>query len=801
MKKWSMRILTLLSLLTLSGVAFAGNSLGSDAVTNHTDLSVSYLSQVFGTVGNSLQGTTGQMLGMLFYKFNQGILVVAGFWLSYLVLTTFLKSAHEGSFISPNRNIVIILLRVALGFGMLLPNPVTGYSIFQDVLMKVVVAGVSLADSTWSYGLQYIDNGGQVWRDPTTANNGTGIVSADQAGKILGPTTFATSPTFSSLGVGQQIFIDEVCMYAAGGQSNAVIDDDKNGQFIFPGATQSSISGCGSVVWAKSGVSSTQSGFLKQGATALVYDLLPAAKRYVCTSDPTANGCSGDTSDPSMAIGNAFFNSLLGYANAVTPLTMQTDSATTSRQFIHEAEKGGWMLAGRYYWDLSRAISNYQADSNIATYLPTVSAAALLPQPGVPSGQNAQVGATLNDGLGSVSGYTATAMTLLGNYAGASSSGGPAGNAVPFSDSDTMSNMPGAVAMLLWPYEDGLTGIVNNFSATQGSGYSYDPIVFLHNIGMRCLGLAGTIWIGTSVVVLVMSAVTIFCQSVVNLNSVLQAVVSWMKPFLMTMAVAFLGVGVLLGYYVPLYPYMLFTFGVIGWIIRVLVGMAAAPLVCLSLTHPEGHDFLGKAEQLLQLLLSVFIEPVLMVIGLFAGMILSYVSLRILVYTFSGFVSDLFYQKAVGPITGAPQDLLHSMVTAGSNFAHQNVGGSTLVYLTFPMLLIIFAAIVYTVTNKCFSVIHELPGSVMQWIGGPSMQSTAGQMADSVAGVVSQAGQRMGSGLSTGDGMGQITGADGKRAFMSQGLVSYLKNKKASQASGNIAEDGGGQPPAPGGAG
>src|SRR3990167_9831596 len=112
------------------------------------------------------------MLGMLFYKFNQGILVVAGFWLSYLVFTTFLKSAHEGSFISPNRNIVIILLRVALGFGLLLPNPVTGYSIFQDIVMKVVVSGVSLADETWDYGLEYLNTGGQVWRDPSSVASG-----------------------------------------------------------------------------------------------------------------------------------------------------------------------------------------------------------------------------------------------------------------------------------------------------------------------------------------------------------------------------------------------------------------------------------------------------------------------------------------------------------------------------------------------------------------------------------------------------------------------------------------------------
>jgi hypothetical protein len=388
--------------------------------------------------------------------------------------------------------------------------------------------------------------------------------------------------------------------------------------------------------------------------------------------------------------------------------------------------------------------------------LPNVTLTPQLPQAGCTGGNCQLTPQLLATGLGAVGAYTNATLILVNNYSNTSSAGngsGVSGNPPTFSDQQTMSNMPSAVAMLLWPYEDGLNGIENDFQAAQGTdtahpyqfgtGYSYDPIVFLHNIGMRCLSLAGAIWITTSAVIMVMSAVTIFCQSVVNMSTVLQSLVSWMKPFLMMMAAVFLGVGLTLGYYVPLYPYMLFTFGVIGWFIRVLVGMTAAPLVCLGMTHPEGHDFLGIAQQLFQLLLSIFIEPALMIIGLFAGMILSYVSLRILVYTFSGFISDLFGTAA----SGGSHTLLTSAVMASNNFAGQNLGGPTLVYLTLPIMLIIFASIVYTVTNKCFSVIHELPGAVMQWIGAPNIQSAAGQMADSIGGVVSQAGQKLASGM------------------------------------------------------
>lgn len=766
MKNWSMRIFTLFGMLLLSGAAFADTSISSSAVTNHTDLSISYLAQIFGTVGNSLQGTSGQMLGMLFYKFNQGILVVAGFWLSYLVFTTFIKSAHEGSFMSPNRNIVIILLRVALGFGLLLPNPVTGYSVFQDILMKVVVSGVSLADETWSYGLRYLNNGGQVWRDPTTASGGNTVLSLSQVQKIVGENT--AGPNNPNLGPAQKIFLNEVCMYSSAGLSASVVQGQNS--FGFPDGSNSKGSGCGSLIVPGSGISQ---GFAQQGASAMVYDLLPAAKAFVCQLNPTTDGCSGSTtSNVASDIGNAFFNAALGYANAVMPATTTQSPDQLSRAFIQQAETGGWMLAGRYYWDLARVSSNYNQSADITSYLPNVILTPQMPRPGDASSETQKL---LSSGLNAVGSYANATSILVSQYSGAASagaSGGANGKQPGFGDADTMTDMPLAVAQLLLPYEDGLNGIENDFVATgidpahpyqNSSGYSYDPIVFLHNLGMRCLSLAGAIWIATSVIIMAMSAATIFCQAMVNANTIFQAVVSWMKPFLMMMAVVFLGVGITLGYYVPLYPYLLFTFGVIGWLIRVLVGMVAAPLVCLGMTHPEGHDFLGIAQQLFQLLLSIFIEPALMIIGLFAGMILSYVSLRILVYTFSGFISDLF---GTPDPSGGIHSILTSAVAAQGNFAAQNMGGPSLVYLTLPILLIIFAAIVYTVTNKCFSVIHELPGAVMEWIGAPRIQSAAGQMADSVAGVVSQAGQSLGRGLTADGHLGALRNKKGEQVFV-----------------------------------
>ena len=56
-------------------------------------------------------------------------------------------------------------------------------------------------------------------------------------------------------------------------------------------------------------------------------------------------------------------------------------------------------------------------------------------------------------------------------------------------------------------------------------------------------------------------------------------------------------------------------FGAIGWMIGVAESLVAAPLVAMGLTHPEGHDLLGKAEQSLMLMLGIFIRPATILIG------------------------------------------------------------------------------------------------------------------------------------------------------------------------------------------
>lgn len=777
------RLLSSLLLFGITGAAWASDFTAGTAVENHTDLSVAYLSQVFGTVGNVLQSSTGQMLGQLFYKFNEGVIIVAGLWLAYTVFTIVIRSAQEGSFMGANKNVALVFLKIAVGFSLLIPNPSTGYSVLQDVVMKVVVQGVGLADQTWNYGLQYIANGGTVWHRPETSidnsgwlmnpptnGNSNSIISTISLNNIIG------GSTSDKKGPGQQIFADEVCMYSSNDnqtsiQSNTnintgpavsgtpavqydVITDDANSKFEFPGVGNPQPLGpgsqnCGSVSWniqsaCAAGPSSTQCVMAKQGLYELVMGLEPAAKKYYCSQHANAASCIGMSTD-NVASDNeqTFFSSLANYLNIITPLVeFKTTSAQTAKQFITQAETEGWMSAGRYYWDLSQVQTNYDNISGISNYIPVNATAPTLSGNPLSDANNA-----LSDSLG----YIGPIQNTISNY-NVSQSAGDTGAGTDFS--------PGSLPPIVSSLVGGVFGDITNLIQLFGTpgAMNTDPIEFLHKVGMSSIGIAGDIWfgfLGLMVGVLVSMGV---CNAEWDMSPAVRGAVDWIKPLMTILAGAFWGAGFVLGFYVPMYPYIIYTFGVIGWIIAVIEAMVAAPLICFGLTHPEGHDFLGEAKQAGMLLLSVFLRPALMVMGLIGAMILSYVSLRLLIYTFSGFATDLFYIS--GPLLSGPSSggasgsILGAAGTLMNNAMHDSLGsslmGSAMCLLVFPLTLIVFTTLVYLITTQCFSLIFALPDNILRWIGGPQHASQAAQMAQQLQGTIGGAANTFGKGVDAG---------------------------------------------------
>lgn len=210
-----------------------------------------------------------------------------------------------------------------------------------------------------------------------------------------------------------------------------------------------------------------------------------------------------------------------------------------------------------------------------------------------------------------------------------------------------------------------------------------------------------------------------------------KAINAWLTPVVSIMALGLFTAGVMLAFYMPLYPYMLFLFGTIGWLISVVEAMVAAPLVGFGMTHPEGHDFLGQAQQALMLLLGVFLRPTLMVVGFLLAMLLAYVSFELLNMVL-GQIFNAAFGSEVGshynPAAGLPFDGIWQVLT-GSKLSQVPVGssyaGCFVTALLLPVLLVIYGSIVIEVVNQCFSLIYQLPDTALRWIGAPTQNNAS----------------------------------------------------------------------------
>lgn len=200
-------------------------------------------------------------------------------------------------------------------------------------------------------------------------------------------------------------------------------------------------------------------------------------------------------------------------------------------------------------------------------------------------------------------------------------------------------------------------------------------------------------------------------------------------PMYMTMPIIFaitglmFTTGVTLAYYIPLIPFMLFTFGVIGWISFVIEAMVATPIIALAITYPEGgqHELLGKAERALELLLSVFVRPTAMIFGLIAALVMSYIALDILNFGFG---------TIIGSLTFGMSD---------KNLTLQIRNG---------FMIIIYILIVMAIMNQCFSLVVMLPSKIMHWIGishegGQEIQAL-GEIKQGVTGAAEAGGRAAG---------------------------------------------------------
>lgn len=126
-----------------------------------TDLSIIYLSNIFGVVDGVLSGSGSQIFGRMMGVFNAAVLAMGSMVIMYTLIVGTLNTAQEGEFLGRQWSSIWIPVRCTTGLSLLIPKA-SGYSLIQIGIMWVVVQGVGAADKIWNSALDYLNQGGKI---------------------------------------------------------------------------------------------------------------------------------------------------------------------------------------------------------------------------------------------------------------------------------------------------------------------------------------------------------------------------------------------------------------------------------------------------------------------------------------------------------------------------------------------------------------------------------------------------------------------------------------------------------------
>lgn len=833
-----MRLFFLLLLLILiPDLAFAQETpfSGFTFTPPPEDVSIRYLTSIFGVVDGVLHGGGSQLLGTMFGVFNAVILSMGGVILMYILIVSLLRTAHEGEVMGQKWSSMWIPLRVIMGIIAMLPKA-TGYSLIQIFIMWMVVQGVGAADSVWAGALNYFKRGGiliqrtqelKTPEKPSAEFSSTNVYLVLSAGNVLkselcmytlrnalvrsASTLGVLPPDFTtSLKVqGASTGMSPPC-YHGDPRTECKGNEDSSGVMNFPGkVTYGGLSYegvCGSVTWPftlvkdKDGnsVPDTQGGtnYANLGA----YDSRSVAAQQIILDTqamayglsqillPTSTGQSGRDLTPVDLLGGSLRNSALDYLSIIRPAIRPPNEALTDavKKVLDASAHMGWIMAGSYYFTLSQ-LNNAFIATEIYSDMPQDTYKVDYTDNRFPASARNALGPNVI--VQQVVPATCSSSTLtpldayICNEYQQAAGQVPPPVPVPNKPQNTQptSNVsnnvwwkttPAPPEMLSrWPippkhkpssqsWSSGMTQgikdffeyVPNQMSAlinemnelmTAEDQLNADPLIKVSAMGTHMINivewvwLTGPIWVFGAAFLLGL----ITCETAGN---AITDAVMWFIPMLTAIMVMMFLAGLMMAYYFPLIPLILFLFAAIGWFIGVIESMIAGPFVALGLIIPEGeHEIFGPAYHAIMLLFNLFVRPTLIIFGFIAAAILVHVGLWLLNLSWMTAKST----GGLGPII--TPDVGH-------------------VLQPFAMILI-YMMIVWEVVDRSFKLIHEIPSQVLTWIGGGVKQFGEAESAAGVAravsekmGAVSSAVGKLGEGLEKAPKAGMKAGQKAK---------------------------------------
>lgn len=673
---------------------------------NPNDVSLTFLSQIFGKVGNVVSSSGGQILGQMFAVYNNAAIALGGIIMIYILLFSIHTTAMDGQLLGKTFT-AHIPTRAALGFSLLIPTS-SGYSLIQIFVMWVVVQGVWAADTVWNAAMTYIGNGGLL--APTVTIQSTGNV---------GTQALTNQLTFAS-----KVLKSQVCMYVLQNQLlpnnpnlafSASINSATN-QAFFPG-NPGYQGACGIYDWSNFGSTTMLSA--GYSAMLLVNSDLDASARII------ANTAVVSTAEAN-TIALTMWNAAQDYVGAMTPAILQTNSTLQSQTvFTSQAQQDGWVMAGSYYYDMAQlASAQIKANNPSSTNVPNDSN---VPPNSSLGGFSSSVVTQVNNLASTIDNtYTKSALAYMTNYVKQTNS------AIGNLGTITTNNTNAVLQSFLYVLTLGLSSATQTWqNAFQQNA---DPIAAVLAFGSSLLYQVEQTWLYAAIVLFLIGLAGSLVPAINPFATAILTLVGYIAPFLAAMLSILFMAGAVMAYYVPLIPFILFCFAALGWLAGVIEAMVAAPLVALGIVHPEGHAAWGKAEPAVMLLANVFLRPALIIIGLLAGMGLSFVALKLINLGFTHVVINIY--GGTDPTTNAT---VQPWVATAQNSS----------LLGWIAMVVVYTIFVVSAIQKCFSMIHDVPDKVFRWLqGGGGVLGSGKGGEEMIKGAVSAGGRAAGGAMS-----------------------------------------------------
>lgn len=652
-----MRLLVFLIVVCLPSLCLAANVFSVEP----TDKSMEYLSAVFGSVqGMPIQSDSANnpLFSQIVYIFNQVIFALGIIIIVYTTLVGTLNTAQEGKFLGKSWHPILVPLRAAIGTYLLLPTA-TGYNWIQIGVMWFIIQGVGAANALWKQVIISNETQGSIHQaeSAATLENSMSTVSAIFNADICMQAINSNTTATNQLGT-------QVSVFVANGQVQW-------GRAAFAGTEQAI---CGAIKLPSVGgsVASTTSGStIAANQTIFANAIIQAASSLYGAAQESLAG--QQTQAP------VFVTAARSLENAA----LQTQADKSLSDVNQLSIENGWIHAGSYYFQLTQG-------GPVSTTPVTMTSSGMntttLTQLLGPTLANQIIGKT-NSASAS---YIQYVNSILGPGATTSSTTGRLQLNVP-SGGGASQSLLGII------FGDLFGSIIEKLDdhMTTG-GANEDPIISMAQFGSQLTTITEmTFWAALALVFISWSISSI--MSCMNpMGHAMDFVLSMFMPIATLMISLLWTEGIALGLYVPLIPYLVFSFSAITWLILVIESMLGAPLIALSLIVPSEEE-IGKAGYAIIILLGLFLRPALMIVGFVLAIQLLKVGISMLNFGF------------------------WATITANTGAA-AGVGIFGLIAVIF-----IYSAVAVGMVHEAFSLIYVLPNKVLRWMGGGPEDDSAGQ--------------------------------------------------------------------------